>query len=104
MTWYCWYNYICLAYWDVWCGILSIFLDDNHKSNECTVNSIDAVLESVHADAAAREHGTWLLYESIYFEMIEIYTKYFCLLSGTTQEVQDERQETTDMEADRELQ
>ena len=57
----------------------------------------------MHADAAAREHGTWLLYESIYFEMIEIYTKYFCLLSGTTQEVQDERQETTKMEVDREV-
>jgi protein involved in sex pheromone biosynthesis len=36
--------------------------------------------------------------------MIKIYTKYFCLLSGTTPEVQDERQKTTDMEADRELQ
>jgi hypothetical protein len=57
----------------------------------------------VHADAAAREHGTWLLYESIDFEMIEIYTKYFCLLSGTTQEVQDERQETTKMDVDREV-
>jgi hypothetical protein len=41
------------------------------------------VPESVHADAAAKEHGMWLLYESIYFDMIEIYTKYFCLLSGT---------------------
>jgi hypothetical protein len=40
----------------------------------------------------------------VYFDMIEMYTKYFCLSSGTTQEVQDERQETTDLEADRELQ
>jgi hypothetical protein len=66
-------------------------------------NSIDAVPESVHADAAANEHGMWLRYESIYFDMIEMYTKYFCLLSGTTQEVQDERQETTKMEVDREV-